>query len=119
MKSIPRNPYALLAKMRRASIFHHRNDPRGGSKNSQKDLLAEWNYVAPFWFEDVVDFIWESGGEDLSFDELIAEFIFIGVPTDILSKVTNQIYSVLSICENKNRENISNILANVLKDVIC
>jgi len=40
-KKVPRNGYALAAKMRHAGPFHHKLDPRGGSKNKQAELLEE------------------------------------------------------------------------------
>ena len=46
-KMRPRNFFALIAKSRHAGPMKHRNAPKGGARNNEIDILAE--YEEEYW----------------------------------------------------------------------
>lgn len=41
-KANHRQPFALIAKARKAGVMHDRRQARGGARNDQADLMEEW-----------------------------------------------------------------------------
>lgn len=48
-----RNPFAVAAKFKKGGSFHHKCEPRGGTKNTQREIMSENDSdmvdLTPFW----------------------------------------------------------------------